>query len=101
MDLWMKAVLLEKEVIANGNKIPVYGLAHFKVGPRYRDLGSYNLKAMELIAIADGKKCIVAFCDDKVLPFYNKCGWYVVGRKGKANIISSHPLVNIQVEEQW
>lgn len=101
MEARVRAFLLDKEVIVNGEKIQVYGLARFSVEPRLKELGRHVIRGLEEIAYNDRKHCIVAFCDDGVLPFYMKCGWHTVGKKDKLNIISSIPLENIEVNEKW
>jgi len=93
--------LLAKEVVIDGKKTLVYGLASFRVNPRNKGIGKEALKGMESVAKKDGKAGIVAFCDPGVLGFYTDSGWSVCGSYEGRNIICSIPAKEIEVKERW
>lgn len=94
--------LLEKEVLSNGNKLPVYGLSHFRVSPRRSGMGEKMLRSFEDLAARYGKHCIVCFADDGVKDFYLQHGWFLCGKtSSQKNIIASKPLENVTTSDEW
>lgn len=96
----MSGKLLDKFVIVDGKPLRVYGLQSYRVKPKRMGLGSYALWGLEAIADRAGRP-IIAFCDDNVLPFYLKCGWYELGMFQDHHIISNELFDNIVVKELW
>ena len=101
VDYLTKAKLLDKEIVADGRKYQVMGLASFRTEPRGRGIGRVALRQFEELAKQEGKFCVFCFCSDDVRDFYIKSGWYLCGRHGAKNLIASIPLTNVQVSEEW
>lgn len=93
--------LWAKKINVNGNEIEVYGLGSYRTFPKRSGLGRYGLRGIEEVARKNGVYAIVAFCDDEVLPFYLKFGWYKCGYFQDHHVISSLPLLNVTPTELW
>jgi hypothetical protein len=102
MDVSMRAALLEKEILIDGELRQVYGLQSFRATPKRMGIGKWNIKAFEEIANKHGKYGIVGFVEPSLLAFYVSCGWKFSGELYENNfIVCSVPFGSIEVHEKW
>jgi len=88
--------LLDKEIMADGNKIAISGMAHFRVSPKRIGLGRLSLDLFKKFS----DKPIVGFvADDNILSFYIKCGWFECGEFDGLKAVSSVPMKAIFMEK--
>ncbi len=100
MKFLAKAALLDKIVVIDGKPTKVLGLASFRTEPRGQGIGRHSLRAMEEIAAKRGT-IVMCFCLADVLPFYLKCGWHKVGMGPTKFFLSSQPVFNVTVPEEF
>ncbi len=67
----------------------VLALSDFMVGPRGKGIGRQGLLFVEAIA---SSKIVACFVDPKIVPFFEKCGWYIGGLFNKKYLVASEPV---------
>lgn len=100
MNFLSKAKLLDKTVVINGRPTQILGLASFRTEPRGQGIGRHSLRAMEELAARQGK-LLMCFCLDDVLDFYLKCGWVKCGHGPTKHFLSSQPVYEVTVPEEF
>lgn len=101
MKFLSKCELLDKEILVDGKRRQVLGLASFRTEPRGIGIGKASLRVFEQIAEIKGYLGVFCFCFDDVAEFYNKCGWHDLGMYQGKHMFSSVPLKNVEVWEIW
>lgn len=101
MKFLSKCELLDKEILVDGKRKQVLGLASFRTEPRGIGIGKASLRVFERIAEMKGYCGVFCFCFDDVVDFYKKSGWYEVGMFQGKHMFSSRPLENVEAREIW
>ena len=97
----MRASLLEKTIMMNGEMRNIYGLQSLRTSPKRHGLGRWSLIAFESIADRYNKYAIVGFVEPSLLVFYLQSGWYTNGVYEGQHVISNVHIESIIVTEKW
>ena len=101
MNIKVRANLLEKTVIIDGEETEVYGLADFCTRPMRKGIGKHCMEAFIEMAERDGKRGIVGFCESDSYGFYRSIGCWFHGKYEGKNLFTTFPVQSIIVKEVW